>query len=421
MAFSNNRDGKEHVAIIKGDVIGAEDVPVRLHSECLTGDAIGSLRCDCRDQLEAALKKIGEHGTRHGAVPAPGGTRHRADQQDPRLHVAGPGSRHRRGESGARLPRRRARLRRRRAHDPLAQGGVHPTDDQQPEEDRPTRTARRQGQRASAAHPADQRTQHLLSPDQSRQVGAHDRLPRQGTPARAERPDHRRGHARRVRSRRCMSRTIVITGATGALGKKTAHAFASQGHSLALLDNDQTKLDSLIRDLNLPENRLFTSIVDLRDGGAVRDSAEAVSNKFGSVHALIHLVGGWVGGKTLPEVSADDLTFMLNQHVWTTFHLFQAFSPKLAASGWGRVITISPSTVANPPVERGVYNAAKAAQENLVLTLAAELKEQRRHGEHHPGPRDRRGEQRHRRHAGRDRRRDAVSVLRTGGQGQRGE
>ena len=60
VAFSNNRDGKEHIAIIKGDVIGEEDVPVRLHSECLTGDAIGSLRCDCRDQLEAALKKIGE-------------------------------------------------------------------------------------------------------------------------------------------------------------------------------------------------------------------------------------------------------------------------------------------------------------------------------------------------------------------------
>ncbi len=60
IAFENNRDGKEHVAIIKGNVIGAEDVPVRLHSECLTGDVIGSLRCDCRDQLEAALKMIGQ-------------------------------------------------------------------------------------------------------------------------------------------------------------------------------------------------------------------------------------------------------------------------------------------------------------------------------------------------------------------------
>jgi GTP cyclohydrolase II len=60
VAFENNRDGKEHVAITKGDVIGAANVPVRLHSECLTGDVMGSLRCDCRDQLEAALQKIGQ-------------------------------------------------------------------------------------------------------------------------------------------------------------------------------------------------------------------------------------------------------------------------------------------------------------------------------------------------------------------------
>jgi len=59
-AFWNNRDGKDHIAIVKGDIIGAEDVPTRLHSECLTGDALGSLRCDCRDQLEAALLRIGE-------------------------------------------------------------------------------------------------------------------------------------------------------------------------------------------------------------------------------------------------------------------------------------------------------------------------------------------------------------------------
>jgi NAD(P)-dependent dehydrogenase (short-subunit alcohol dehydrogenase family) len=90
---------------------------------------------------------------------------------------------------------------------------------------------------------------------------------------------------------------------------------------------------------------------------------------------LIHLVGGWTGGKTLAEANADDLTFMLNQHVWTTFHLFQAYSPKLIASGWGRVIAISKSTVNNPTGKEGVYAAAKAAQENLVLTLAAELKE----------------------------------------------
>lgn len=58
VAFWNNRDGKEHVALVHGDVMGAEDLPTRLHSECLTGDVIGSLRCDCRDQLEVALQRI---------------------------------------------------------------------------------------------------------------------------------------------------------------------------------------------------------------------------------------------------------------------------------------------------------------------------------------------------------------------------
>ena len=58
VAFWNNRDGKDHIALVHGDVMGAEDLPVRLHSECLTGDVLGSLRCDCRDQLEVALRKI---------------------------------------------------------------------------------------------------------------------------------------------------------------------------------------------------------------------------------------------------------------------------------------------------------------------------------------------------------------------------
>ena len=60
VAFWNNRDGKEHVAMVHGDVRGEEHVPLRMHSECLTGDVLGSLRCDCRDQLEVSLRKIGK-------------------------------------------------------------------------------------------------------------------------------------------------------------------------------------------------------------------------------------------------------------------------------------------------------------------------------------------------------------------------
>ena len=172
-----------------------------------------------------------------------------------------------------------------------------------------------------------------------------------------------------------MNKTIVITGATGALGGKAAHAFAARGHSLVLLDRNQDRLDALSHDLNLPDERLFASVVDLRNGDAVRSTAEAVSSKFGGAHALIHLVGGWAGGKTLIEFSAEDLDLMLGQHVWTTFHLFQSFAPQLSKNGRGRVMIVSASTVPNPPGKTAIYTAAKAAQENLVLNLAAELKE----------------------------------------------
>src|ERR1051325_4169860 len=62
IAFENNRDGKEHVAITKGDVVGATDLTVRLHTECLTGDALGSLQSGSSDQLETALIAIGKMG-----------------------------------------------------------------------------------------------------------------------------------------------------------------------------------------------------------------------------------------------------------------------------------------------------------------------------------------------------------------------
>jgi len=60
VAFRGPYTEKEHAAFVHGNVVDAERVPVRLHSECLTGDAIGSLRCDCRDQLTESLETIGK-------------------------------------------------------------------------------------------------------------------------------------------------------------------------------------------------------------------------------------------------------------------------------------------------------------------------------------------------------------------------
>jgi 3,4-dihydroxy 2-butanone 4-phosphate synthase/GTP cyclohydrolase II len=66
IGFVNNKDGKDHIVILKGEVGDGKDFLLRIHSACLTGDALGSLRCDCGPQLHAALRIIEAEG--RGAV-----------------------------------------------------------------------------------------------------------------------------------------------------------------------------------------------------------------------------------------------------------------------------------------------------------------------------------------------------------------
>jgi len=66
IAFENQLDQREHLALVKGDIAGRKDVLVRMHSECLTGDVFHSQRCDCGEQLHAAMRSIDEAG--FGAV-----------------------------------------------------------------------------------------------------------------------------------------------------------------------------------------------------------------------------------------------------------------------------------------------------------------------------------------------------------------
>ena len=60
--YTNNRDDKEHLAIVMGEIRGKKGVLVRVHSECFTGDVLGSRRCDCGEQLQRAMQLIAEAG-----------------------------------------------------------------------------------------------------------------------------------------------------------------------------------------------------------------------------------------------------------------------------------------------------------------------------------------------------------------------
>ncbi|WP_375765510.1 GTP cyclohydrolase II [Archangium gephyra] len=62
VVFREKRNGREHVALVVGEVQGLEGVPVRVHSECLTSEVFGSLKCDCREQLDRALDFVTQNG-----------------------------------------------------------------------------------------------------------------------------------------------------------------------------------------------------------------------------------------------------------------------------------------------------------------------------------------------------------------------
>jgi GTP cyclohydrolase II len=62
LLYTNNLDDKEHLALVMGDVEGKDDILVRVHSECYTGDVLGSLRCDCGEQLHRGMQAIAAVG-----------------------------------------------------------------------------------------------------------------------------------------------------------------------------------------------------------------------------------------------------------------------------------------------------------------------------------------------------------------------
>jgi 3,4-dihydroxy 2-butanone 4-phosphate synthase/GTP cyclohydrolase II len=145
-------DGEQHLALVMGDVAGHEDVLVRVHSECLTGDVFGSLRCDCGPQLQGVARLIEEEGRGVLDLPArPRGARHRPRPQDPGLPAAGGGARHRRRQPAAGAAGGQPGVRHRRPDAGRPRRDHHAPHDEQPGQVRRPRGLRPRHHRA---HPA---------------------------------------------------------------------------------------------------------------------------------------------------------------------------------------------------------------------------------------------------------------------------
>lgn len=170
------------------------------------------------------------------------------------------------------------------------------------------------------------------------------------------------------------NRAAVVTGATGSLGAALARDMAQGGAQVALLGRDLAALEALAGTLGVPAERIFCRTSDLLNPEAGRDAADAVAARFGRIDILAHVVGGWVGGTTLVDTPRQDLEAMLNQHVWSSFNVLQAFVPHMIRNRWGRIVMVTSPAGVRPGAKGSAYAAGKAGQEALMLALSQELK-----------------------------------------------
>ena len=168
-------------------------------------------------------------------------------------------------------------------------------------------------------------------------------------------------------------RVALVTGATGTLGRVAAAALAADGLRLGLAGTDRGRLEALAHDLSLADEDWVPAIGDLSSADAARDVVATVEARFGRIDVALHLVGGWAGGATLVDLEPATLATMIDQHLWSTFHVVRAVVPGMTSRGWGRIVAVTSAFTTAPAAKSVAYVAAKSAQETLLRVLAREV------------------------------------------------
>ena len=134
----------------------------------------------------------------------------------------------------------------------------------------------------------------------------------------------------------------------------------------------EPRLHDVAAGLGLPDDRLHAEVVDLLEPESASAWVDAIVDRFGRVDVLVHLVGGWRGGKPIAESPPEDDTFLLESLVRTVQIATRAFLPQLAANR-GRFVLVSSPMAERPSATNAAYGTAKAAAEAWTLALADEL------------------------------------------------
>ena len=162
-------------------------------------------------------------------------------------------------------------------------------------------------------------------------------------------------------------KTIIITGASGNLGRAVAQAFAELGARIALLDLRKDRLQE-------GEKRLFLE-TNLFDPDSVAAVVERAVGHFGRIDVLCNIAGGFRMGPPVHETSDADWDFLFDINARSVLYAARAVVPHMLKAGGGRIVNVGAYAAQHGVAGMGAYVASKSAVIRLTETMAAELRE----------------------------------------------
>ena len=167
---------------------------------------------------------------------------------------------------------------------------------------------------------------------------------------------------------------VVVTGAGGPAGTAAVRALLATGAHVVGADVDAARLESLAASLGADADRFTGTVVDLLDAERVSAWADEVAASHPSgtrrVDGVVHLVGGWRGGKRFTDTTAADAQWLHDLLVRTLQHVSLAFHDHLLASPRSQFVVVSATAAARPTAGNAAYASAKAAAEAWTAALA---------------------------------------------------
>lgn len=167
-------------------------------------------------------------------------------------------------------------------------------------------------------------------------------------------------------------RTILITGATGNLGRAVAAAFAAHGANLVLLDRHVEHLEQVFGKETGQSQHLG---IDLLDQVQVQHSIADAVARFGRIDVVCNVAGAFGMGPRVHETRDDDWTALFDINVRTLVNVARSAVPHLINGGGGKVINVAATSANKGMAQMGPYIAAKSAVIRITEALSAELRE----------------------------------------------